>query len=117
MLNRILVPLDGSSGAEAILSPLRRILPRRESELVLFQALPLFPIPGDADPEKYLRRVSFQLTNEGYPSRYVFRPGLAAESILEAAPAEGAGMIAMSTHGRTGVPRWVLGSVAERVLQ
>ncbi len=117
MLNRILVPLDGSPCGEAILSQLRRILPRHESELILFQALPYFPLGGDGEPEKYLRRIAFQLTNDGYPSRYVLKPGLAAESILELAPAEGAGMIAMSTHGRTGVPRWVLGSVAEKVLQ
>jgi nucleotide-binding universal stress UspA family protein len=118
MLERILVPLDGSTSAEAILSQLRRILRRHESELILFYAQPLYPVVGDdEDPEKYLRRVSFQLTTEGFPSQYLLRPGIAADAILEAAKAERATMIALSTHGRTGVARWVLGSVAEKVLQ
>jgi nucleotide-binding universal stress UspA family protein len=117
MLERILVPLDGSTSAEAILSQLRRILPRHESQLTLFHALPLYPVTDHTDPEKYLRRLAFQLTTEGYPSQYLLRPGLAADAILDAAKAEGATLIALSTHGRTGVARWVLGSVAEKVLQ
>jgi len=117
MLERILVPLDGSTSAEAILSQLRRILPRHESQLTVFQALPLYPVLEHGDPEKYLRRVAFQLTTDGYPSQYLLRPGLPADAILEAAKAEHATMIALSTHGRTGVARWVLGSVAEKVLQ
>lgn len=117
VMRRILVPLDGSPTAEAILPQLRRLIDRHESELILFQALPLSPFKDHAESEKYLRRVSFQLTNEGYPSRHVLRPGLAAESILEAAALEQASLIALSTHGRTGVARWVLGSVAEKVLQ
>lgn len=90
---------------------------RHESELVLFQALPLSPFEDDKEAEKYLRRMTFQLTNDGYPSRYLLRPGLAAESILETAVEERASMIALSTHGRTGVARWILGSVAEKILQ
>ena len=117
MMRRILVPLDGSPTAEAILSHLRRLPIRHESEIILFQALPPAPFEDGKEPEKYLRRVSFQMTNDGYPSRYLLRPGLAAESILETAVEERASMIALSTHGRTGVARWVLGSVAEKVLQ
>jgi nucleotide-binding universal stress UspA family protein len=117
MMRRILVPLDGSPTAEAILTQLRRLPIRHESELVLFHALSLFPPEGDRDQEQYLRRISFQLTNDGYPSRYLLRPGSAAESILETAVEERASMIALSTHGRTGVARWMMGSVAEKVLQ
>lgn len=116
MVRRILVPLDGSATAEAILSQLRRLIDRHETELILFQALPLSPFEN-REAERYLRRMSFQLTNEGYPSRALLRPGPAAESILEAAAAEGATLIALSTHGRSGLARWVLGSVAEKVLQ
>ena len=117
MMRRILVPLDGSQTAEAILVHLRRLPIRHESEIVLFQALPLSPFEDDQEAEKYLRRVSFQLTNDGYPSRYLLRTGLPADAILEAALHERASMIALSTHGRTGMARWVLGSVAEKVLQ
>jgi nucleotide-binding universal stress UspA family protein len=117
MMRRILVPLDGSETAEAILTHLDRLPIRHESEIVLFQALPLSPFENDKEAEKYLRRVSSQLTNDGYRSRYLLRPGPPAEAILDAAAHEGASMIALSTHGRTGVARWVLGSVAEKVLQ
>ena len=116
-LSRVLVPLDGSPTAEAILSHLRRVVRRHESELVLLHAIPFVPSGADDDIEKYLRRVSFQLTNDGYPSRYVIRRGIAAETILDAAAQEGATTIAMTTHGRTGAARWVMGSVAEKVLQ
>jgi nucleotide-binding universal stress UspA family protein len=116
-LSRILVPLDGSSTAEAVLSHLRRVARRHESGILLLHAAPYVPIGGEEEIEKYLRRVSFQLTNDGYPSRYKVRRGLAAETILQTAAEEGTTLIAMTTHGRTGAARWVLGSVAEKVLQ
>jgi nucleotide-binding universal stress UspA family protein len=81
LLGRILVPLDGSSQAEAILSYLPRILPRHECKLTLFQAIPF------------------------------------AKRTREMAAKEHASLIALSTHGRTGPERWVLGSVAEEVLE
>jgi len=117
LLSRTLVPLDGSGNAEAILSHLHRILPRHESRLILFHATPVVPWVEEKQSEKYLRRIAFQLTNDGYPSTYLLRTGPAAESILEAAGAERASLIALASHGRTGTLRWVFGSVAERVLQ
>lgn len=118
MLNRILVPLDGSPCAEAILSQLKRLLVRQASGLILFQStFPDSPLTPHDEAERYLRRIAFQLTNDGYPARYVLRSGFAAHEILEAASEEKASLIALSTHGRGGLERWVLGSVAEKVLQ
>jgi nucleotide-binding universal stress UspA family protein len=117
LLSRILVPLDRSTNAEAILSQLRRIVPRHDTQLILFHATPYAPWTSDEDAEKYLRRVSFQLTNDGYPTKHVFRMGSPADAILEAASAESASLIALTTHGRTGAARLVMGSVAERILQ
>jgi nucleotide-binding universal stress UspA family protein len=117
LLNRVLVPLDGSAHAEAILSQLRRILLPHESHLTLLHAIPPAPWIHHEDEEKYLRRVSFQLTNDGYPTASLIRPGSPAETILDTALRERASLIALTTHGRTGAARWVLGSVAERVLQ
>jgi len=117
LLTRILVPLDRSTNAEAILSQLRRIVPRHDSRLILFHAAPYAPWASDEDAEKYLRRVSFQLTNEGYPATHLIRMGSPAEAILETAAAESATLIALTTHGRTGAARLVMGSVAERILQ
>src|SRR6185369_11448258 len=65
----------------------------------------------------YLQSLASRLTNEGYPSRGVVRHGSAAEAILKVAAEERATLIALATHGRTGVGRLVLGSVAEKVLQ
>lgn len=117
LLSRILVPLDGSDTAEAVLSHLRRILPRQTSSLILVHATPFAPWIDEQQSEKYLRRVAFQLTNDGYPATPLLRMGSPAEVILETALHERASLIALTTHGRTGAARWVLGSVAERVLQ
>jgi nucleotide-binding universal stress UspA family protein len=117
LLNRILVPLDGSTHAEAILSQLRRILPPHESRLILLQVMPFAPWASYQEAEKYLQRVAFQLTNDGYPATPMIRRGSPAETILETASTGHASLIALTTHGRTGPARWVLGSVAERILQ
>ena len=118
LLTRILVPLDGSACAEGILSQLKRLLERQASELILFQAtFPDSPLTPHDQAERYLRRMAFQLTNDGYPSRYILRSGFAAHQILEAGTEEKASLIALSTHGRGGLERWVMGSVAEKVLQ
>lgn len=117
MLRRVLVPLDGSATAEQILSELRRILPRHHAQLILFHAIPFAPLSNERESEKYLRRLSFQLTNDGYPTAHVTRLGTAADSILDVAAEVRASLIAMTSHGRSGAARWVLGSVAERVLQ
>ncbi|HLY74817.1 MAG TPA: universal stress protein [Planctomycetota bacterium] len=117
LLGRILVPLDGSSQAEAILSHLRRIVPRHESKLTLFQSIPIATQAREDEAEVYLRKTSSELTNEGYPSEQLVRVGSVAETILETAAKEHASLIALSTHGRTGPERWVLGSVAEKVLE
>jgi nucleotide-binding universal stress UspA family protein len=117
LLNKILVPLDGSTHAEAILSQLRRILPPHDTHLTLLQATPFAPWTNEEETRKYLRRVAFQLTNEGYPSTPMLRIGAPAETILEAALTEKVSLIALTTHGRTGAARWLFGSVAERILQ
>lgn len=117
LMSRILVPLDGSLTAESVLSQLRRILPRHTPSLLLIHAAPLAPWIGSEEIEKYLRRVAFQLTNEGYPTTWRLRRGSPAEAILDTAERERCTLIALTTHGRTGAERWVLGSVAERILQ
>jgi nucleotide-binding universal stress UspA family protein len=116
-LSRILVPLDGSTTAEAVLSHVRRMVDPHESQLILLQAQAQAPTVPEEDAEKYLRRISFQLTNDGYPAHPVVRRGPPAETILDVAEEEHATLIAMTTHGRTGAARWLLGSVAEKVLQ
>jgi nucleotide-binding universal stress UspA family protein len=124
MGERILVPLDGSETAEAILPQVHRFLARHAAEVLLLQVAPSyapdfhFAVPGQhGTVTAYVRKRAFELINAGIPARAIVRHGFAAEQILDTAATEGATMIAMSTHGRTGLSRFVLGSVAEKVLR
>ena len=56
------------------------------------------------------------LENEHIKATGVTREGPVSETILDVAEETHADMIAMSTHGRTGISRWLMGSVADRVV-
>src|SRR5688572_27316484 len=71
----------------------------------------------EADAERSVRRVTFQLQNEGRQARSIIRAGGAAATILRVAREEDVTLTVLSTHGRTGLSRLVLGSVAETVLR
>ncbi|MBI5368379.1 MAG: universal stress protein [Planctomycetes bacterium] len=125
--DRILLPLDGSPAAEAIIPQLRRILKRQDAEVFLLRAvLPLTPqsyefgVPiADALPDAtaYIRALETRLRDAGVRARGFVQQGFPAETILEAAREFGVTHIAMSTHGYTGISRWVFGSVTEKVLR
>jgi nucleotide-binding universal stress UspA family protein len=124
MGERILIPLDGSETAEAILPQVRRFLKCHAADILLLQVSPSFApdfhfaVPGQTgEVNAYVRKRTFELINDGIPARALVRHGHPAEQILDAAAAEGATMIAMSTHGRSGFSRFVFGSVAEKVLR
>jgi nucleotide-binding universal stress UspA family protein len=126
MLERILVPLDGSPLAEAVLTQVRRILYRKDAEILLVRAVSVPPslegmsdeLPGLLRTQAftYLQRIEEDLLSQGARARSIVREGEAADVILDVAEEEHAGLIAMSTHGRSGLARWALGSVTERVL-
>lgn len=65
---------------------------------------------------KYLENVAATLRNNGVDVKTMIAVGHAAEEIIKAAQKTGANVIAMSTHGYSGVKRWALGSVADKVL-
>lgn len=127
MFERIFIPLDGSARSEEILRTLRPILRRRDSEVILFHAIePPHSVTGRfrealtvlrQTGEAYLDAVNDRLVQEGIRSRRVLRDGPAAKTLLEAARKEEASLIAMRTHGRSGMPRRTLGSVAEEVMR
>jgi nucleotide-binding universal stress UspA family protein len=127
MFERILVPLDGSALAESVLLHVGRLLARKDADVLLLRVVTLPPsTEGDVGipPEQlrsaateYLRGVERRLSGEGARVRAKVVEGFAADAILEAARNERATMIALSTHGRTGLARWVFGSVAEKVLR
>jgi len=126
MFERILVPLDGSPRSEVILPQIARILNREDSEILLLRVV---DIPESAglvlntnirhqereDAEKYLHDMALRIGAKASKVHARLAEGWPAEVILETARTEGATMIAMTTHGRGGLERWALGSVAEKV--
>ncbi len=124
MFSRVLLPLDGSDTAERVLPQLRRLLSPPGPEIVVFRArdagVPdvMATAPAArAEAERYVRKITFQLIQEGRPARSLVRDGGGASAILEAARDEKADLITLSTHGRSGLSRLMLGSTAESVLR
>lgn len=126
---KILVPLDGSSLAEAALPravELARENPR--ATLVLLRAAEAFAVPGSdvvekqvmavKEAEEYLEAVADRLRRQGLLNvETAVWYGAAAPAIVEAARVNHVELIVMSTHGRSGLGRLFLGSVAESVLR
>jgi nucleotide-binding universal stress UspA family protein len=125
---KIFVPLDGSELADKVLDQAKALARELDGELVLFSAVWVEPVDNplaytrDLDAfskmaDDMLKAREEELSKEGVKASSFSQRGEAATLILEAAEECGADMIAMTTHGRTGVSRWLLGSVAERVLR
>ena len=124
----ILVPLDGSALAEAALSTAVDLGGSSGARLVLLRAVQAHTMPGAdvteaqtevvREAEVYLGGVQRQLEARGVKGvdTSVWY-GDAASSIVEAAAAQRVNLIVMSTHGRTGLKRLILGSVAESVIR
>jgi nucleotide-binding universal stress UspA family protein len=125
-MDKILVPLDGSTDSEQVLANLRMILRTGLHELVVLRvaAMPVsdvhFPIPVvelREEAERYVKAVCTRLGTEGVHATGHAVVGDAGSEILRCAAEQGVSLIAMSTHGRSGLSRLALGSVAEHVLR
>ncbi len=125
-MDKILVPLDGSTDSEQVLANLRMILRTGLHELALLRvaAMPVsdvhFPIPVvelREEAERYVKAVCARLGTEGVHATGHAAVGDAGAEILRCAAEQGVSMIAMATHGRSGLSRLALGSVAEHVLR
>ncbi|HEU5198298.1 MAG TPA: universal stress protein [Ktedonobacterales bacterium] len=133
MFHRILVPLDGSARAERALPVAARLARAMNGTLVLVRVAqpPLQPPSFLAPPLEveanmlskeleqaatYLAQVMKQVEIVGVGFETVSLVGYPAEMILEAAQTHRADSIILTSHGRTGLLRWVLGSVAQRVI-
>lgn len=125
MIERILTPLDGSLTAESILPQARRLARKTDAEIVLSRSVPALAFEGgeaafraelDASND-YLAGVQERLEKSGFRVRSVVRAGGAAQTIIDLAGEIHADLIALATHGRGGLPRLVLGSVAEKILR
>ncbi len=123
MMRKILVPLDGSEQAEAILPEARR-LASPDAEIHLLHVTPL-PTPPTGEPTRMLGLHEMALPYlekarqlvPGARGLDLVRSGPPADAILQVALEMNIDLVAMTTHARKGLGRWALGSVAEGVVR
>jgi nucleotide-binding universal stress UspA family protein len=132
MYKRVLVPLDGSELAEVVFSYATELAARLELDLVLLHVVD--PQERDLVPlhrayveraaevlrrqsEELQKKADIQPKGEGVAARGELAVGHPAEEILECALRHDIDLILMATHGRSGIKRWALGSVADKVLR
>ncbi len=128
---RVLVPLDGSPLAEAVLPFVSNLARPLALEILLVRIIPATmptAVEGGrriinhterltAEADAYLRGVADRLCADGFSVLTAVRTGEAASEIVAGARECQADLIAMSTHGRSGLGRLLFGSAAEAVLR
>jgi len=140
-LKKLLLPLDGSAFSEAPIPSIEELTKGTETELVLTVVSEPPPVPSYGDrpinptwekhrdalwaetqrqASEYLKKVKTKLEKQGMKIKAQVIPGelgRVAESIVQAGKKEKVDLIAMTTHGRSGISRWVYGSVANRIVE
>ncbi|MAT99526.1 MAG: hypothetical protein CL608_20480 [Anaerolineaceae bacterium] len=130
---RILVPLDGSLQAESALGPALKLAHEVVAELILLRVTEMPPIPkepvhgwpgvksvmqaAELEAKIYLERTRKSLIDSGIQISTQVTTGAVTESIIDTADEQQVDLIVMSSHGRSGVDRWVFGSVTEKTLR
>jgi nucleotide-binding universal stress UspA family protein len=133
---KILVPLDGSERAAEALPIVEDLCQRLDGELTLVRITPACTPPyavgaGYLTPELYaqqlydeerwarldLERIATRLKGQAIPAQIHVEQGDPAAAIIDAASAMGASLVVLTTHGCTGQARFVLGSIADRVVR
>jgi len=123
---KIVVALDGSERSESILAETVRLARKLDAAVEVLQvAIPVVAagagetpilLPPE-DPMPYLKSIVRRLEEQGVRARAVALEGRPSESILRHIRESGASLICMTTHGRSGFARILLGSVAEEVVR
>lgn len=140
MAEKILVPLDGSKVGEAALPYVEELVvkmkPGTKVEVTLIQVLSSlshYIVAGEASArvpytepeieqmkmqaEVYLKKAGESLRKAGATTKVRVAVGQPVDEIIKAADEINVNMIAMSSHGRSGLTRWAFGSVTDRVLK
>jgi len=132
MLKRILVPLDGSTLAETALPYAKQIV-EEAGEITLLMVIdqtsrddPSFyryMILSDQQEdawrkhaEDYLAQIATQFASSKLKVETIIAQGSPADEIVDIANGASIDAIVMSTHGQTGLSRWILGSVTQKVI-
>jgi len=130
------VPLDGSEVAEQIIPHAQGLAKVMEGEVILFHVYEslISMISGDAltplskdevreankhreeEAKGYLKTVAGPLREKGLMVSEVVACGNPADIILDYAESNAVDIIAMSTHGLSGIKRWVFGSITDKIL-
>ena len=132
LVRKILVPLDGSRVGETAIPWAETLAHTLGAELVLFQVVmtpqtlvffEAYPTLISLDPDKeiasamaYLEGVEKSLRGKGLKTSRAVAFGAPADAIIDYAKENSVDLIAISTHGRSGIGRWVFGSVTDKVL-
>jgi nucleotide-binding universal stress UspA family protein len=135
MYNCILVPLDGSKRAERILPYVERLAHGFGSRVVFLQVVETILIyTGEysyytdvglveakrknlrQEAESYLSGMQGEFNKKGLQAKFLVAEGPVVRTIIQVAEQEGADLIAMASHGRTGLARVFYGSVAAGIL-
>jgi nucleotide-binding universal stress UspA family protein len=137
MLNRILVPLDGSAFSEVVLPYVQELAERFKASVTFLQVLSrahytyadgevggsIIPY-SDAEMvrlttgvEDYLKEVCKRLEGRGITAELLVTIGTAVEEIIRVTEETNIDLVVMATHGRSGITRWALGSVADKVVK
>jgi len=132
-IRKILVPLDGSELSQSVLPFAETLVKALGASVVLFHAAapPVLAYPGaemismdqpvwdtiEEEARKFVREATARLAAKGIQATGIACVGQAIDGILAAAADESVGLIVMSTHGRSGVGRLVMGSVADAVVR
>ena len=132
-IDTLVIPLDGSELAESALAygeELARTMGLKISLIRVVSTAALTYPSTEAytyDPKMlsdlenaavvYLKQKQTELEQKGFKVENTVRGGYPADHIIDFAEANEGSLIVMSTHGRTGIGRWVMGSVADRILR
>jgi nucleotide-binding universal stress UspA family protein len=129
-----MVPLDGSKLAECVLPHVEAIAKLSKASIELVHVIEPIELPtrgGIAlsiddlrqielhtknDAESYLREILERLKLDGIKAHSKLLTGKAADSLVDYIQESTFDLVIMATHGRSGISRWIWGSVAERIL-
>ncbi|MFH1382717.1 MAG: universal stress protein [Chloroflexota bacterium] len=121
MLNKVLVPIDRSKFAEQAFPAVTELAKAFGSEVVIFGVCEAEGSEEEQACQLYMgskaEELGISLTGSAATSRIVVVSGRAAEQILSYAEVEKFDLIVMSSHGKSGITRWSLGSTADKVLR
>lgn len=131
MYQKILVPLDGSKRAEAIMPHVEDLAQCYQAQVVLLQVIEPKPLLIDGTyavpdlveheqhlktAESYLLALQGKLRQKGIEVKTHIAQGPVVTEIIDTAERENADLIALASHGRTGLARVFYGSVAAGIL-